>query len=170
MLVRILKIMTNRAVQRYFRWSAILASIKTFSDRQYIFNDKNHKIFCITVLTSCKSYITIRPFCNILLTIWSNEGISFSISISFGAISGDFDISHYFLTKRSECIWFIGYDAWTSLRRLKMVRAGWFQPWNSREPIMTASRNVIHSLERGSHTHLDHNTEKIMKNKKTLKT
>ena len=51
MLVRILKIMTNRAVQRYFRWSAILASIKTFSGRQYIFYDKNHRIFCITVLT-----------------------------------------------------------------------------------------------------------------------
>ena len=154
--------MTNRVVQRYFRWSAILASIKTFSDWQYISNDKNHRIFLYN-----RTYMTIRPFCNILLTIWFNEGISFSISISFGAISDDFDISHYFLTKRSECIWFISYDAWTSLRRLKMVRTAGFQPWNSREPIMTASRNVANSLKQASHMHLDHNTEK--KNEKFKK-
>ena len=37
--------MTNRAVPRCFTWSAILASIQTFSDWQYIFNGKNHRIF-----------------------------------------------------------------------------------------------------------------------------
>ena len=31
---------------------------------------------------------------------------------------------------------------------------------------MTDSRNLVHSLERASHMHLDHNTEKRMKNKK----
>ena len=46
--------------------------------------------------------MTIRPFCNILLTIWFNEGISFSISISFGAISGDFDIFSLFF---DETVW-----------------------------------------------------------------
>ena len=31
---------------------------------------------------------------------------------------------------------------------------------------MTDSHNVVHSLERASHMHSDHNTEKIMENQK----
>ena len=89
-----------------------------------------------------RTYMSKRPFCNILLTVWFNKSISFSISSSFGTISGDFDIFYYFLTKRSEYMWFISYGAWISLWRLKMVQTGGFQPWNSREPIMTDSRNV----------------------------
>ena len=160
MLVRILKIMTNRAVQRYFRWSAILASIKTFSDWQYISNDRNHRIFLYN-----RTYMTIRPFCNILsLTIWFNVRHLFLYFYFIRSYIWWFRYFSYFLTKRSECIWFISYDAWTSLRRLKMVRTAEFQPWNSREPIMTASRNVAHSLERAGHMHSGHTTEKRMKN------
>ena len=39
-----------------------------------------------------RTYMSKRPFCNILLTVWFNKSISFSISSSFGTISGDFDI------------------------------------------------------------------------------
>ena len=157
MLVRILKIMTNRAVQRYFRWSAILASIKTFSDWQYIFNDKNHRIFCITVLTW--QYGLSAIYC------WPSGSIKAALSLFLLHSELSLVILIFFiifLTKRSECMWFISYDAWTSLRTLKMVRTGGFLPWNSREPIMTASRNVAHSLERAGHMHSGHS--KRMKN------
>ena len=159
MLVRILKIMTNRAVPRCFTWSAILASIQTFSDWQYIFNGKNHRIFLNPYLhdkTASLKYI------NDHLVQQKHLFLYFYFIWSYIWWFRYFFI--IFLAKRSECMWFIGYGAWTSLWRLKMVWTGGFQPWNSREPIMTASRNVVHSLERGSHTHSDHNTEKIMKN------
>ena len=41
------------------------------------FNGKNPRFFYN------RSYMTIRPLCNILLTIWFIGGISFSISTSF---------------------------------------------------------------------------------------
>ena len=39
-----------------------------------------------------RTYMSKRPFCNILMTVWFNKSISFSISSLFGTISGDFDI------------------------------------------------------------------------------
>ena len=111
--------------------------------------------FFITVLT-CQNGLS-AIYC------WPSGSIKASLSLSLlrSELSLVISISfYYFLTKRSEFMWFISYDVWTTLWRLKMVQTGGFQPWNSREPIMTASRNVAHSLKRASHMHLDHNTGK----------
>ena len=126
-----------------------------FSDWQYIYNEKSHGNFFVTVLTWENGLSTI--YC------WPSGSIKgpfslFSVHSELSLLVSIF--FHYFSMKRSECICFTSYGGWSSLRGLKMVRTGGFQPWNSREPIMTDSRNVVHSLERATQMHLDHNTEK----------
>ena len=96
MLVRILKIVTNRAVKRCFTWSTILAPMQRF------FRPAIFLIVKILGFFYNRTYMSKRPFCNILLTIWFHKSSSFSISISFGTISGDFDIFYYFF---DETVW-----------------------------------------------------------------
>ena len=79
-----------------------------------------------------RTYTSKRPFCNILLTIWFNKSISFSISTSFGTISGDFDIFYYFFDEtvwmhvihQLRCVNFIvevenGSNSWISTMKFK---------------------------------------------------
>jgi len=103
-----------------------------FSDWQYIYNEKSHGIFFVTVLTwennlstiYCWPYGSIKgPFS--LFSVHSE--LSLLVSIFF----------HYFWMKRSECKCFTSYGGWSSLRGLKLVRTGGFQPWNSKEPIIS---------------------------------
>ena len=94
---RILEIMTHRAVKRCFTWSTI------FSSNAKVFPAGN--IFLIVKILEFfynRTYTSKRPFCNILLTIWFHKSSSFSISTSFGTISGDFDIFYYFF---DETVW-----------------------------------------------------------------
>ena len=92
---------TYRAVQRCFTCSAI------FSFNANVFpNDDIFTMVKIIGFFYNRTYMRKRPFCNIMLTVWFKESDSFSISTSFGTISIDFDIFHYFLMKLSEYIWF----------------------------------------------------------------
>ena len=159
MLNKVLEFLTYRAVQRCFTWSAI------FSSNTNVFPIVN--IFIVVKIIGIfynRTYMRKRPFSNIVLTVWFIK-IIFSLFLLDSELSLAISIFfHYFLMKRSECIWSTSHDAWSSLRGLKLVRTGGFQPWNSREPIMTDSRNVVYSLERASYLHSDYNTEKKVKN------
>ena len=76
------------------------------------------------------------------VTIWFITSIFISIFTLFASFSGNFDIFRYFLCNvLNACDYPLRWVI--SLWGLKMVRAGAFQPWNSREPIMTSPRNAV---------------------------
>ena len=165
MLNKILEFSTYRVVQRCFTWSAILAPIQTFSNRQYIYSSKNHRKSFITVLTWEND---LSEPGNIVLTVWFNNISLFSISTAFWAISGYFDIYLLFcdetvwmyMIHQPWCMNFIagvenGSDRWISTMKFKGTNHDGLP------------QCLVHSLERASHKHSDHNTEK--KNEKLYK-
>ena len=98
-----------------------------------------------------RTYIKKRPFCNIVLTIWFNESIFFSIHSELSLL-----ISIFFII-----FWLNGLKAFDSLVTVSEVHCRgrkWFEQVDFNHEIQ---RNQSwRTQERASHMHSDHNTEK----------